>query len=246
MKSRRVPILPAALLIAAATVARGLGAGEGGPVFQFDGVPVRFVDTITNKYFPLLPGTKFFYRGFDGRAHTSDVMYVSYNKKRILGVECTVVRDEAFVEGVLAELTLDWYAQDAAGNVWYFGEDTKEFDAEGSVISTEGSWEAGVDDARPGIIMKAKPAPGDRYLQELAPGVAEDAAEVHSIKPGCVPYGCFEELLAINEWTRLNPDVLDRKLYAKGVGFVAEQMLRGGSEYLALVYVTTQPPPDAP
>jgi hypothetical protein len=222
------------------------GSDDTEATFAFDGVPVRFVDRITNRYFPLIPGTKFFYEGTNGRARASDVMFVTYNTKRILGVTCTVVRDQAFEDGVLIEQTLDWYAQDAAGNVWYFGEDSRTLDGEGNVVSTHGSWEAGVNGARPGIIMMAHPAPGDRYHQEFAPGVAEDAAEVRSIAPGCVPYGCFGELLAINEWTRLDPDVVDRKFYAKDIGFVAGQSVKGGDEYLALVRVATVPPPAEP
>lgn len=248
MQIRHLPMALTALSIAAggAGLARSSDGGEGEAVFTFDGIPVQFVDTVTNRYFPLIPGTKSFYRGFDGNTPTSDIMYVSYNKKRILGIDCTVVRDEFYEDGVLIERTLDWYAQDAAGNVWYFGEDSRDFDAEGNVISTHGSWEAGVDGALPGIIMKAKPTPGDRYMQEVAPGVAEDAAEVHSIKAGCAPIGCFDDLLAIDEWTRLAPEVRDRKFYARGIGFVEGYTIRGGSEYLALSYITHQPPPDGP
>ncbi len=236
-----------AVTLSLAIVAAGSSfAGEDEAVFVADGIPVRFVERITNRYFPLIPGTKFFYDGFDGRDSAGDVMFVTYNTKKILGVTCTVVRDQAFANGVLTEQTLDWYAQDTAGNVWYFGEDSKDFDAEGNVVSTHGSWIAGVDNARPGIIMKAHPEPGDLYHQEFAPGVAEDAAKVHSIRPGCVPVGCFQELLAINEFTRLSPDVLDRKFYAPNIGFVVGQSLRGGEEYLALVRVTTVPPPGEP
>lgn len=244
MHGIRLLTVTALLTIAGATSPVVRGSDEGEATFVFDGVPVRFVNKITNQYFPLIPGTKYFYEGTNGRATAADVMFVTYGTKRILGVTCTVVRDQAFEEGVLTEQTLDWYAQDTAGNVWYFGEDSRELDEEGNVISTHGSWEAGVDDARPGIIMKAHPAPGDRYHQEFAPGVAEDAAEVRSIAAGCVPYGCFDELLAINEWTRLAPDVLDRKFYANGLGFVAGHSVRGGDEYLALVRIATVPPPE--
>jgi hypothetical protein len=245
MKKKMITAATALAIAAsvASPVVRASGADEAEAAFSFDGVPVRFVDQITNRYFPLIPGTKFFYEGTSGRKRASDVMFVTYDRKRILGVNCTVVRDQGFENGVLTERTLDWYAQDTAGNVWYFGEDSKLVDAEGNVISTHGSWEAGVDHAQPGIVMEAHPSPGDRYHQEFAPGTAEDAAEVKNIKPGCVPYGCSDELLAINEWTRLDPGALDRKFYVKGLGFVAGQSLKGGDEYLALVRIATVPPP---
>jgi hypothetical protein len=238
--------LALAIVAVGSSVAGGADTGEAEAVFSVDGVPVRFVDRITNPYFPLTPGTKYYYEGTDGRKRTADILSVTFNTKRILGVTCVVVRDQFFEDGVLVEQTLDWYAQDTAGNVWYFGEDSRDLDPEGNVVSTHGSWEAGVDDARPGIIMKAHPEPGDRYHQEFAPGVAEDAAEVHSIRPGCVRHGCFDELLAINEWTRLLPGVLDRKFYAKGIGQVAGQTIKGGEEFLELVRIATVSASDAP
>ena len=125
--------------------------------------PDNFVSEVNNPYFPLPPGTTFIYRGEMEGVPTRNETYVTYDTKVILGVTCTVVRDQAFEEGVLVEETFDWFAQDVDGNVWYFGEDTKELDENGNVISTEGSWEAGVDGAQAGIIMLADPKKGDRY-----------------------------------------------------------------------------------
>ena len=88
--------------------------------------------------------------------------------------------------------TFDWYAQDNDGNVWYFGEDSKEYE-EGEVVSTEGSWEAGVDGAKPGIIMKANPQIGDSYRQEHYPGEAEDLGEVIRLNESAsVPRGSYD------------------------------------------------------
>jgi len=204
--------------------------------------PAHFVRDVTNPLFPLKPGTTFFYRGTKDGAPTSTKVYVTYKTKRILGVTCTVVHDQAFEDGVLVEDTFDWYAQDDRGNVWYFGEATKELDPSGKVISTEGSWEAGVDGAQPGIIMKAHPRPGDRYRQELAPGVAEDMARV--LRPNdddlCVRYGCFDDIVLTKEWTPLEPDVAEHKYYAEDVGFVLGVMVKGGHERTELVRITTR------
>jgi len=203
--------------------------------------PANFVRHVTNPFFPLQPGTTFFYKGRAEGVPTSIEMQVTHQTKQILGVTCTVVRDRAFEKGVLIEDTVDWYAQDVEGNVWYFGEDTKELDANGNVISTEGSWEAGVHGARPGIIMEAHPRVGDRYHQEVAPGVAEDLAQVLSRDASaCVRYGCFADLLVTKEWTPLERGVVEQKYYAKDVGFIRGVMVRGGHERTELVRITTE------
>src|SRR5262249_6789376 len=137
----------------------------------------HFVSTIDNPYFPLIPGTTFIYGGSTDNQPANDVFAVTYANKSILGVATTVILDRAFVNGELVEMTFDWFAQDDVGNVWYFGEDAREIQ-NGKVVSTEGSWEAGVDGALPGIVMEAHPLPGDCYLQEFAPGVAQDQATV--------------------------------------------------------------------
>lgn len=200
--------------------------------------PDNFIDTIDNPYFPLKPGTVFIYRGETEGTPTRDVMKVTWKTKEILGVTTTVVHDRVYEDGVLTEDTFDWYAQDKDGNVWYFGEDTRELDENGNVISTEGSWEAGVDGAEPGIIMLADPQKGDQYQQEFAPDVAEDMAQVLGFEDSlCVRYGCFEHVLVTKEWTPLEPGVAENKYYAKGVGFIFSKMIQGGDEQLELVRI---------
>ncbi|HZE72000.1 MAG TPA: hypothetical protein VE135_21020 [Pyrinomonadaceae bacterium] len=202
--------------------------------------PANFVREVNNKFFPLRPGTTFFYEGEKDGIPSSNKTFVTHQTKRILGVKCTEVRDQAFENGILVEDTLDWYAQDIYGNVWYFGEDSKELDPAGNVISTEGSWEAGVDDAEPGIIMEANPQVGDRYHQEFARGVAEDMARVLSLEEStCVLYGCFDHLLLTRETTRLDPGVVEQKYYAENVGFILAVTVKGGDERSELVRITT-------
>lgn len=202
--------------------------------------PEDFVTDVTNTYFPLVPGTKFFYEGAKEGVPTTGEMFVMHETKPIQGVECTQVQDLAFENSVLAERTLDWYAQDEEGNVWYFGEATEELDSAGNVVSTEGSWEAGVDGASPGIIMLAEPKAGKRYSQEVAPEVAMDMAQVRRLDESlCVPFDCYEEVLVTKEWNVLDKGPVDQKSYAQGVGFIYEVSIKGGEESSSLVNITT-------
>lgn len=202
--------------------------------------PSGWVSEVTNRYFPLHPGTTFHYEGETDGIPTSDDMAVTHLTKVILGVPCTVVRDRVYTNGILSEDTLDWYAQDTNGNVWYFGEDTRELDPDGNVISTEGSWLAGVDGAQQGIIMEANPRVGDKYRQEFALGVAQDMAQVLSVnKSICVRYGCYDDLLLTREFTPLEKGVTEHKLYAPGVGDILVEVVKGGDERSELVSVST-------
>ena len=216
----------------------------GATVHPPDINPANFVRYVTNPFFPLQPGTRFFYQGQKDGVPTSNVTEVMCDTKVILGVTTTVVHDQAFdQDGRLAEDTFDWYAQDRDGNVWYFGEDTKELDPNGNVISTEGSWEAGVNDADPGTIMLANPQVGDRYYQEFAPGVAEDQARVESRDASaCIAYpapnSCFDQLLLTKETTRLDPGVVEIKYYRATVGFILGVNVKGGNERTELVDIT--------
>ena len=196
-------------------------------------------DPIDNSYFPLEPGTTFIYEGESEGVPTREVVEVTRDTKEILGVTTTVVYALAYEDGVLIEETFDWYAQDTEGNVWYFGEDTKELDENGNVISTEGSWEAGVNGAEPGIIMLADPKKGDRYQQENAPDVAEDMAQVVGFEDSlCLSNGeCYENILVTKEWTPLERGVVEYKYYAEDVGLIFTETTKGGDEVLELVDV---------
>ena len=176
--------------------------------------PAEFTTKIDNEYFPLKPGTTFLYEG--GAEH--DQMSVTHQTKKVMGVECVVVDDRAWEGGQLVEQTYDWFAQDNKGNVWYFGEDTKEYE-NGKVVSTKGSWEAGVDGAKAGIIMQADPKVGQSYHQEYYPGEAMDMAKVISLNASVtVPYGSFDHALDTKEWTPLQPVFFEKKYYVRGVG----------------------------
>jgi hypothetical protein len=161
--------------------------------------PADFTSIIDNPYFPLTPGTTYVYEGDAGNGFEHIEMTVRDETKEIVGVQCAVVEDTVTIDGEVAEVTLDWYAQDKEGNVWYFGEDSKEYE-NGKVTSTQGSWEAGVDGAEPGIIMKAQPSVGEEYRQEYYAGEAEDMARVESLSESAsVPTGSYTDCLKTYE-----------------------------------------------
>ena len=158
--------------------------------------------------------------------------------KTVLGIDATVVRDSVYVDGALVEDTYDWFAQDGEGNVWYLGEDSTEYE-DGAVVSTEGSWEAGVDGALPGIVMPADPEVGDAFRQEFLPGVAEDLGEVIDTGGSAtVPAGSFDDVVTTEDWTPLEPEVVEHKQYAAGVGKIAERKVAGGDGAVVLVEFT--------
>jgi hypothetical protein len=203
--------------------------------------PANFVATIDNRYFPLVPGTAFHYRGVaeDGKTPQTDDMVVTHRTKMILGVQSTVVRDTVSSRGRPIERTFDWYAQDKAGNVWYLGEDTREL-KHGRFVKQDDSWEAGVAGAQPGIIMPGDPQPGDAYRQEYYPGFALDQARVlGGGGPVSVPSGSYNDtLLTVETAPQLDPGVAERKWYVAGIGDVKEHTVSGNHEEIVLVSVT--------
>ena len=192
--------------------------------------PGDFSTTIDNRYLPMAPGTRWTYREVDeeGRALRVVVTVTSATKRIANGITARVVRDTVSADGELLEDTVDWYAQDAHGNVWYLGEDTAEFE-DGAVATTAGSWEAGVEGAQPGIVVPAKPAAGTTYRQEYAAGEAEDNGAVLSVRERVeVPAGRYRDALLTKDTNALEPDVLEYKLYAPGVGPVLTLGVSGG------------------
>jgi len=199
--------------------------------------PGNFTTRIDNKYFPLKPGTTFVYRGKTENATEGDIVKVTSDTKNIMGVECVVVNDRVTTKGKLTEQTYDWYAQDKKGNVWYFGENSKEY-KNGKVKSTGGSWQAGKDGAKPGIIMPASPKVGKTYRQEYYKGEAEDMARALKVDGSVrVPFGSFDHVLVTDEWTPLEPNVAEHKYYAPGVGTILEVATKGPQERLELLHV---------
>ncbi len=186
--------------------------------------PGAFIDSVDNRFFPLVPGTVFTYAA---DAETV-VVTVTADTKAILGVTCTVVHDVGRVDGEVTEDTYDYYAQDTMGAVWYFAEDTKEL-AGGQVVSTAGSWEAGVDQAKPGILIPAHPTVGMKYRQEYHACDAEDMGEILALSASAtVPAGTYTGCLKTHDFTPLEPNANEQKYYAPGVGQVLTVDVSGG------------------
>ena len=189
-----------------------------------------FSANVDNPWFPLKPGTSYRYAGVKDGQRSRDVVTVTSRVRTIAGVPCVTVDDRLYLRGRLRERTTDWYSQDAHGNVWYFGEQTAELDAHGRVTSTEGTWRAGVDGAKPGIYMPARPRLGKSGRQEYYKGHAEDHFRVIGV--------LGKNAVLTEEWTPLEPGVLDHKLYVRGVGTVLEHTERGGDEHAELLSIT--------
>lgn len=221
--------------------ARPLPLAAPGECPPFPGADA-FVDRIDNRYLPLIPGATYIYKGLEDGEKEHNIVEITHETRTIIGVETVVVRDTVTDRrGRLIEQTLDWFAQDEAGNVWYLGEDSKDYE-NGQVVSSEGSWEAGVDGAQPGIVMEANPQVGDAYLQECAPGVAEDAAEVRQRKHRVKTHsGTFGHTLLTRETNALEPGVAEEKAYAQCVGLVHVVTVQGGKGETSLVKVKNGP-----
>jgi len=197
--------------------------------------PAHFVAGVDNPYFPLVPGTVFSYRVVE--TGEEDTVTVTSDTRVVMGVTCMVVHDVASQDGVVHEDTFDYYAQDDTGTVWYFGEDTTAID--GGMTSKEGSWEGGVDGGQPGIIALGTPHVGDSYRQEFLAGEAEDEGEVVSLDAMItVPFGSFTGCMETRDFTALEPDVEEHKIYCPGVGVVEAHATKGGAETEQLVSVT--------
>jgi hypothetical protein len=210
-------------------------AGESEESYSVEIDPSEFVLVVDNPYYPLTPGMTYIYE--DVRELERIEVTVTHDRRMVMGVSCIVVHDQVTVDGEVIEDTFDWFAQDRDGNVWYFGEDSREID-DGEVVSTEGSWEAGVRGALPGIIMPADPTPGEIYRQEYFFSFAEDMAEVVSLSESTtVPYGSYDDLLMTREWTRLEPDISELKYYARGIGLVLVTLFEGVSERVELLEI---------
>ena len=235
----RTKLAAAVTALAGAAAAAGIVTGSAGaqaaPTFS----PANFTHPQANPYFPLTRGLDLRYRGSEDGEHFRERVLVTDRTKVILGVRTTVVRDILRnADGSLAEKTFDWYAADNSRNVWYFGENTATFDANGNVESREGSWQAGVRGARAGTIMPANPRPTDAYRQEFWRGHAEDQAWiVQNNTFATTPLRSFDHVVRSFEWSRLEKPVVSLKLYAPNVGIVVERDMSGGTEVFKLVAI---------
>ncbi len=203
-----------------------VGENRYDPVFD----PAIFVDptmigngVTPNSYFPIKPGTVWKYAG----GGETVVVTVTNKTKLINGVTCLVVTDTVTVNGAVVEDTKDWFAQDLAGNVWYCGEEVKDFETfagdnpnEPELVAIDGSFKAGRNGDKPGSIMLANPAPGIAYREEFSLGNAEDVAEILSVTENVPGFICNNQCLKTRNFTAIEPGVNEFKFYAPNVGFI--------------------------
>jgi hypothetical protein len=200
--------------------------------------PANFTVTIDNPWNPLVPGSIWVYDGPSDEGVEHNEVTVTTDSKVIMGVTCVVVHDAVYTDGELTEDTLDYFAQDLDGNVWYFGEDSSEIE-DGKVVSTEGSWMAGVEGALPGIQMLTSPQVSLQYRQEYLAGEAEDMAQVIDTHGSVsIPFGDFDPVLIISEWNPFEPGIVENKTYAQGIGLLTVQTVQGGDESITLTSFT--------
>jgi hypothetical protein len=254
---------PRALLAAAVLVLPVVGCGDGqdagsgaaepaatdlptgGETVTLD--PDEFTPDSDNPWFPLVPRTRWTYAEHDADGTTLQVVVTVTDQTREIanGVEARVVRDTVLEDGEVIEDTFDWFAQDAEGNVWYLGEDTAEFE-DGELATREGSFEAGVDGAQPGVIMPADPRPGQSYRQEYLEGEAEDQGAILATgQQAETPAGHWDDVLLTADTIPLEPDVLEYKLYARDVGLVLTLDVSGGAGREELTSTTQVSPAQA-
>jgi hypothetical protein len=240
-----MPLRTLALIGAAVLLLAGCGGDSksssdlprGSEQIELD--PADFTTDIDNPYWPMTPGSRWVYREVENGDVQRVTVTVTDRTRTIDGIGARVVHDLVTTpDGEKVEETFDWYAQNSKGNLWYLGEDTKEYE-NGKVVSTEGSWEHGVDGAQAGIIVPAEPKQGLAYREEYYAGHAEDAAEVLSVEGKVqTPYGRFADALITRNYSGIEPNVEELKYYAKGVGPVLELLVSGGSGRTELLSYT--------
>jgi hypothetical protein len=233
-------IVPGVIVFAVIIIATPAKAG-GRIDIPFDAQNFTHSLDIDNPYFPLVPGTTFVYRTASGNDCEVDDFEVTSKTKMIAGVVTREIHDRVWEDvdcngtrGALLEDTLDWHAQDDAGNVWYFGEFTNQATPgctpPGQVCDTSGSFEAGADvagigtDAKAGIIMLAHPRPGDSYTQEFYEGEAEDQGKVMRLNAKVsltldneIDPDKYTRCLDTKETSPLERGVVEHKVYCKGI-----------------------------
>jgi hypothetical protein len=180
-----------------------------------------------NPFFSLEPGFQLVLEGEEDGEEVRLVITVLDETKTIDGVKTRVVRERETADGELVEVSKNYFAICNRDNsVVYFGEDVNIYES-GVVVSHEGSWRAGVNGAKPGIIMPGIQLLGARYMQEIAPGVALDRAETVSISEVVeTPAGTFENCLKTKETTPLEPGAVEFKFYAPDIGLIQDGELK--------------------
>lgn len=200
--------------------------------------PADFVDVIDNPYLPFASGSRWVYEGDDGEGLERIEVVVTGDRRQVMGVSTWVVQDTVTVDGQIVEDTFDYYAQDRDGNVWYFGEDTREFE-DGVAVNAEGAWEAGIDGALPGIVMPGEPVQGFSYRQEFDAGNAEDMGEILEVGVARdTAKATYVDVVVTEDWSPLDAEVVEEKWYARGVGGIRTTHTAGKTGTVELIEFT--------
>ncbi len=197
--------------------------------------PGDFVSAVDNPYFPLKPGTRWSYRGSDkeGTKSTSEVT-VPGRTRKVAGITATALVDRSTEDGKLLEVATEWYAQDKDGNVWYLGEDVKDLEVGETTSSLVGQ-----DPLQPGVTMLGKPIPGSCHRLSYEKGESADRLNVLSAsRRVSVPAGRYTKVVQLKQTTPLEPDLIEYRYYARGVGLVLVQAQSGERERVELVRFT--------
>ncbi len=204
-----------------------------------------------NPYFPLTQGNRWLYEGVfeeDGEEITEQITITVTNRTKLIdGITCLVVRDVVFKNGELVEDTDDWFAQDIDGNLWYCGEEVKDYETyegdapqEPEMISDDGSFKAGRDGDKAGISLPGVAVIGALFRQEMSISNAEDVIEVLSTdadetSPAIV---CNSNCLMTRDFSPMDPGVEERKFYLPGVGRIVEYDLDDPDARIELIEYT--------
>lgn len=216
--------------VMAALVACGNGTGPD----STPDLPTSLQADVTNPFFPLPPGMTLVYHTQTSTGLELDSTSV-VGTKVVHGFTATEVHDRVYVADSLQEDTYDWFAQDTAGNVWYLGEDTKEY-AHGVVVSTEGTWQWGVHGALPGIIVWGDTTGmvGKMYRQEFDRDNAQDVGKIVALNQSVtVAFGTLTGCIKTEEWSTLESGPHENKYYCPQLGTALE--VGGGGERTELV-----------
>ncbi len=202
----------------------GQGAQEWQDSFDLDAC--EFSTVGANSYFILEPGYNAILESQGGSDDSQLVITVLDETEMVNGIETRVVEERETEDGELTEISKNYFAIcNPTSDVFYFGEDVDMYQ-DGQVVNHEGSWLAGTDNAKPGLIMPGSVEVGMKYYQEIAPGIAEDRAEIIDVNDKIsIPAGDFEEVLKIEESNPLEPGIKELKYYVPQIGLVQDEDL---------------------
>jgi hypothetical protein len=198
-----------------------------GWITSFDLQNCDFVSSGENSYFVLEPEYQVILGGQEEGEELQLVMTVLNETKVVDGVETRVVEEKETEGGNLVEVSRNYFAMcKPTNNAFYFGEDVDMYE-DGKIVSHEGAWLAGQNGSKAGMIMPGKAEVGLKYYQEIAPGVAEDRAEIMSVNDTLdTPAGTFKQVLKTEETNPLKPGEKETKFYAPGIGLIQDEAIK--------------------